>query len=1096
MPEPLHIGWNEGIVSTGDGAINMLYRAERMTVVPSELLRPPAEVPPVGGIIGRPPLAASLFVGREAELATLDAALTGTASVGRRLHTLFGLDGVGKTTLAARYATIRGAAYAQVCWLHADSAGAVDDGLSRITLALEPQLAELPSPLLRERALNWLSAHDGWLLVLDQVTDLGYVGELLARAPGGACLLTTNDRSLAARLGDFSELGAFPAETAETLLSTYLHRGGPTAAAGELTDICHALGYLPLAVAQAGAFLRESRLAPAAYLRTLRSEPRTAYRAPAEGASDDRSLVAIWRMATERVSDVPGATDMLAFLSWLAPEAIPRELVRFAVPAEAVDPALGALAAHGLIDLGPETISVHPLLQHWYRTRTRATRRGEEPLNEGFFSCGAALGLLLPGTTEPETWPRWRALLPHVEALQRNAPSPSGEAFVSILNSAGAYLTEQGDVARSVPLLEKAWADAYGHFGIVSAPAFMAEQELARAYEEAGRTADLVTMRLRVLGAWDKAEGQDSERTLRALANLAKARLLDGDRTEQPLSMHRVVLDAFLRKLGPDHKDVLWARDDLARAYDTLGDLHAAAEVLETNAAAWRRVRGPADLATIVCVRHLADVRTALGDVAEAVRVREQLVRDVTEFKGPDDPETLVVRTDLAFARQADDMAGSTALLDGVVTDSERVLGADHPDTLFRRQRLAGALLASGDLRRGLAEQRRAHAGLAAGLGHGHRTTLDAKSMLGAGLVAADDADAGIRVLEETVAEQAAALGADDADTLDTRESLVMALSVTERTGRAREAAESLVADCHRTLGPDHERTRRAREMLDEVRTGPQAAPVAPVPAAPPAPPVPPRPPAPPAPPAPTGSRTSEAPAPPRPDDGVIRRLEALFEQAAALDTAGEWEAAEPLWRQSIREGTRHFGPDDPGVTGSRHLLAQNRFHAGDYATAVALLVENDPYNAATLGALHQRTLMGRVLLADVYVQIRQYDRAISLYAAALPHLAATLGEDAPDTWRARFGLGEAYAYVGRHHEAIPLYERCIADRPPTDPRSNLALTSLAVAHHTVGNTGRAAGLYTRLLEVRRIEGRPEDDTSRNLRRYLRQAKKGRPIPP
>ncbi|ARQ71509.1 tetratricopeptide repeat protein [Streptomyces marincola] len=859
MPEPVRIGHNEGIVSFGDHTINMLYRAERMTVLPDALLRPSAEVPPVRGVIGQPPLPTALFVGREAEFAALDAALAGRAPAERRLYTLCGLDGVGKTTLAARYAATRGAVHPQICWLRADSAGAVDDGLGRIALSLEPHLAELPSPLLRERALNWLSTHDDWLLVLDQVTDRAHVRELLARAPGGAYLLTTDDRSLANSLGPFSDLGPLPAGTAEELLAAHLSRGGVDAAAADIADICRSLGHLPLAVAQAGAFLAETRLAPAEYAGTLRARPQAAYHPPAPGAPDNRSLVTIWRLATERVSDVPGATDALAFCSWLAPEGIPRELLRVAVPVDNVDAALGALASHGLIGLGPETISVHPLLQHWYRTRTRPTRRGEESLNEGFSAAHMALAAFLPQTTEPETWPRWRGMLPHLEALQRNAPNPYAQAAVVLANNAGAYLNEQGEVARSVPLLEKAWAVAYRHFGIEHPATFMSEAHLARAYEDAGRIADLRSLRSRVLGAWQEARGEDDEQTLGALANVAAALLLDGD-GETAASLYRVVLGTLLSRLGPDHKKVLRVRDGLADAYEVLGDLNACLIELETNAAAWTRVCGPADPATIVCLRRLAAARTDLGDTDGAVLALEQLLRDITRARGHDAPEALTVRTDLALTRQPGDMAGSVALLDHVATDSRRVLGDTHQGTVFRRRKLAEALLTTGDTRRGVAEYRRLHADLTTALGPAQRGTLRAQCDVGVALVLARDFEAAIAVLAETAAGQAAALGADDEDVLRARDVLAAAFLLAGRVDRARQEAEALAADCRRVLGAGHERTRLAEDLVARAHAGPRkprspaaGPPVPPMPHFPPMPRVPPPPVAPPPPPRPPG---------------------------------------------------------------------------------------------------------------------------------------------------------------------------------------------------------------------------------------------------
>src|SRR5260370_41477235 len=62
-----------GIAAVGDDAVNVQYRAERMTVVPAEAFRPWAELAAPGGLSNLP--RPGLFVGRAGELARLDAAM-------------------------------------------------------------------------------------------------------------------------------------------------------------------------------------------------------------------------------------------------------------------------------------------------------------------------------------------------------------------------------------------------------------------------------------------------------------------------------------------------------------------------------------------------------------------------------------------------------------------------------------------------------------------------------------------------------------------------------------------------------------------------------------------------------------------------------------------------------------------------------------------------------------------------------------------------------------------------------------------------------------------------------------------------------------
>ena len=75
----------------------------------------------------------------------------------------------------------------------------------------------------------------------------------------------------------------------------------------------------------------------------------------------------------------------------------------------------------------------------------------------------------------------------------------------------------------------------------------------------------------------------------------------------------------------------------------------------------------------------------------------EQTLADRERVLGPDHPDTLLSRNNLALAYRA---AGRTdeaiSLNEQTLADRERVLGPDHPDTLKSRDNLANAYRAAG----------------------------------------------------------------------------------------------------------------------------------------------------------------------------------------------------------------------------------------------------------------------------------------------------------------------------------------------------------------------------------------------------------------
>ena len=87
-----------------------------------------------------------------------------------------------------------------------------------------------------------------------------------------------------------------------------------------------------------------------------------------------------------------------------------------------------------------------------------------------------------------------------------------------------------------------------------------------------------------------------------------------------------------------------------------------------------------------------------LGDsTAQAIMVGELLVTDCERVLGADHPDTLASRSNLALAyNDAGRAAEAIPLHEQTLADRERVLGADHPGTLASRNNLAAVYRAAG----------------------------------------------------------------------------------------------------------------------------------------------------------------------------------------------------------------------------------------------------------------------------------------------------------------------------------------------------------------------------------------------------------------
>jgi len=238
-------------------------------------------------------------------------------------------------------------------------------------------------------------------------------------------------------------------------------------------------------------------------------------------------------------------------------------------------------------------------------------------------------------------------------------------------------------------------------------------------------------------------------------------------------------------------------------------------ELYEQVLAERERVLGPDHPDTLTIRNNLAGAYYSVGRFGEAIELYEQVLADRVRVLGPDHPDTLTVRNNLAGAyKSAGRLAEAVELFERVLADRVRVLGPDHPDTLTTRNNLAFAYHSAGRFdeaielyERVLAEQERV-------LGPDHPDTLTVRNNLAFAYHSAGRFGEAIELFERVLADQERVLGPDHPGTLTTRNSLAGAYEDVGRFGEAIELFERVLADQERVLGPDHPDTLNARDNL------------------------------------------------------------------------------------------------------------------------------------------------------------------------------------------------------------------------------------------------------------------------------------------
>lgn len=202
------------------------------------------------------------LVGRSDQLALLDQALHGLQSGAPAVVTIDGPAGVGKTTLALRWAHdnsdrfIDGQLYADLCGFDSDGTAPTNPGAVLAWFCTALGAKDIPAST-AERAALWRSllADRRVLVVLDNAVDSAQVKELLPGASG--CVAIVTSRRVLSGLSvraDAQRLALGPLSEADSvalvgeLIGSALARQEPSA----VRALCRLCDYLPLALRIAG----------------------------------------------------------------------------------------------------------------------------------------------------------------------------------------------------------------------------------------------------------------------------------------------------------------------------------------------------------------------------------------------------------------------------------------------------------------------------------------------------------------------------------------------------------------------------------------------------------------------------------------------------------------------------------------------------------------------------------------------------------------------------------------------------------------------------------------------------------------------------
>ena len=627
-----------------------------------------------------------VFTGREEMLAQVGRQLDGgpVAVVAVR-----GLGGMGKSQVALEYAHRMRASgrYQVAAWVRADSPVTVAEDLA----AAAPLLglpADGPAGEVAGSVVAALGARRDWLVVFDNAQA---PGDLAGLVPGGAghVLITSRNRAWS---GAAFQLDLEVFSRAESVVFLCKRSGRPESeAAGELAS---ELGDLPLALAQAAAYIDARALTVGGYLALYR-DPVLARRLRDEGLDAGEypaSVARTWLLTIGQLSaHRPVAVELLRLCAFLGPDDIDLEVLAagaaettgslYAALGDRLErtEAAGALARASLVTAtAQDRLRVHRLVQ-------AVTR---DQLDEDLLAAwsGRVLDLVtavFPGKPQDyRSWPVCAIMASHVEAVTTQTGGYRNLAGKSarLLGRLGVYLCASAQSRAALEVLERALAMAEAGNGPGHSEAAVILNNLGMAQWDLGDLAAARASVERALAIEETVYGPGHPELATALNNLGAILGELGDLAAARASVERA-LAIDQAAYGPGHPEVASTLNNLGAVQRRLGELTAARTTLERALAIEEAAFGPEHPEVADILSNLGAVQRQQGDLPAAYASVERALAIKQAAYGPNHPEVASILSNLgAVQRELGEVTAARSTLERALAIKQAVYGPSHPE--------------------------------------------------------------------------------------------------------------------------------------------------------------------------------------------------------------------------------------------------------------------------------------------------------------------------------------------------------------------------------------------------------------------------------
>jgi tetratricopeptide (TPR) repeat protein len=586
-----------------------------------------------------------------------------------------------KTTIAVEYCYRRSREHPRphIFWINGNSDQTFKDSYLEIGQRAGLRNDDDDNNTRLQRVKLWLEslASGNWIMVIDNLDDLDLMIMRYIPSRRGAILFTTRDARIIGHPGYLSShsgvgIGEMSDQEAFDTFSRHLGAGGAAVDHNISKLLLHRFENLPLAIAQAAAYIRETGTSLGEYLELYREceqnqQDLLSVALPNAIESESpttRAVMMTWKITMDKIQrENPPSFKLLQLMSFLDPAKIPEDLIKsasFLYNKSTVHfaKALASLLSYALLSrLESSNYRLHRLVGFCVREQIDL----EGPVSEGEELLKSAVGLVHDSfpTTPMDDYSKCTQYLPHAMATLEHAGRRSLKFGLrwELQDFVGRVIIAKADYASATAMEwhQRALDGREKTLGKDYPETFDAVNNIGTVFDRQGENGKALEWFQRALDGCQKTLGKDHPFTLSTVHNMGLVFHRQG-KYGKALEWYQRALDGREKTLGKDRPDTLNTVHNMGLVFHRLGEYGKALEWYQRALDGREKTLGKDHPDTLDTVNNMATIFTDRGEYGKALEWYQRALDGREKTLGKDHHDTLSTVDNMgsAFDRQGE----------------------------------------------------------------------------------------------------------------------------------------------------------------------------------------------------------------------------------------------------------------------------------------------------------------------------------------------------------------------------------------------------------------------------------------------------------